>query len=352
MLLPILLVPALFLAAAPKPAWIWTLPEVPGKVYGLGVATADNTRALALKQASDGAKADVVARLRANVKSDTKVSTDFRETRTVAGKSDVATATRSTTAVSDVNIQAQAVDLPGLSIETTYLDTEGASPTIYALAVLDLGIAEQELRSGHNAVLGGLAADPGDDGRAKLRRLQALKKGLVELGRLEPLAGLVRAGGGDPKIAEAIIHTRLLAEQELAALRPSLTFGLTPNAQVPVDAEVKAAVRTAILKEGLGWSDKAPVFAITMRARSGKNGVDLPNRQGGWWDYNRGADFVVAQGTLSLTLVDNTGQEYESTLIVAKGVGINEFQADTQLLQDYKHKLTKAVSAWMADLGK
>jgi len=127
-------------------------------------------------------------------------------------------------------------------------------------------------------------------------RISALARGMAQVWRAWRQQ---RVEAAEQKAAACAERDRLLAEQERAALRPSLTFGLTPNAQVPVDAEVKAAVRTAILKEGLGWSDKAPVFAITMRARSGKNGVDLPNRQGGWWDYNRGADFVV-EGSLEL----------------------------------------------------
>ena len=60
----------------------------------------------------------------------------------------------------------------------------------------------------------------------------------------------------------------------------------------------------------------------------------------------------MAQGSINLTLIDRNGQEYESALVVAKGVGANEFQADTLLIQDYKVKLTKTVAAWLADLGK
>ncbi len=38
--------------------------------------------------------------------------------------------------------------------------------------------------------------------------------------------------------------------------------------------------------------------------------------------------------------------------LTAKGVGVNEFQADNLLLADYRAKLGKAVAAWLADLGK
>jgi hypothetical protein len=119
---------------------------------------------------------------------------------------------------------------------------------------------------------------------------------------------------------------------------------------VELDQDVKGVVRNAVLREGMGWSDQNPLFSITVRVRSGRNGVDLGRRA--WWDYQRSPDFVVAQGSLSLTLVDSAGQEYESVTIAAKGVGVNEFQADNLLLDDYKAKLGKAVATWLNDVGK
>jgi hypothetical protein len=38
--------------------------------------------------------------------------------------------------------------------------------------------------------------------------------------------------------------------------------------------------------------------------------------------------------------------------INAKGVGVNEFQADSLLLSDYKAKLGKAVAEWLNNVGK
>jgi hypothetical protein len=117
-----------------------------------------------------------------------------------------------------------------------------------------------------------------------------------------------------------------------------------------VDEDVKAVVRTAVLREGMGWSDKTPLFSITVRARTGKNGVSIGRRA--WWDHQRAADFIVAQGSLDLTLVDSEGQQYETMTLVAKGVGVNEFQADQLLLADYRAKLGKAVAAWLDNLAK
>jgi len=92
------------------------------------------------------------------------------------------------------------------------------------------------------------------------------------------------------------------------------------------------------------------LFSIALRVRSGHNGVLVG--QSAWWDRKRTPDFIIAQGSLGLTLVDTTGQEYESMSITAKGVGVTEFQADDLLLADYRAKLGKAVAAWLADLAK
>jgi hypothetical protein len=136
----------------------------------------------------------------------------------------------------------------------------------------------------------------------------------------------------------------------MVAARSALTFGLAPSTGVDLDQDVQNVVRTAVLKEGMGWSDQQPLFTISLRVRGGHSGVNVGRRA--WWEYKRSPDFIVAQGSLSLTLADSSGQQYESMNISAKGVGVTEFQADDLLLADYKAKLGKAVAAWLADMAK
>ena len=345
MLSTLLLVPALIAPQAAKPIWISVLPVQPGRVYGLGLA-AITSDAATLRQASDNARADVIARMRANIKADTRVSTVSQETRSSAGP---ATASRSQNTQVDTQVQAQAADLPGLTVEETFLDRPGA--TGYALAYLDLDIAQRELRTRLDTLNADLAADRGEQGiRAKLVQAQALKKAHGELVQLDDLAGLLSGGGGDPVLRADVLKSRLDVERRMVAARAALTFGLAPTPGIDLDQDVKDVVRTAVLKEGMGWSDQRPLLSITLRVRSGRNGVAVGRRA--WWDYRRAADFVVAQGSMSLTLEDSTGQQYESMTIVAKGVGVNEFQADSLLLADYKAKLGKAVAAWLNDLAR
>jgi hypothetical protein len=347
MLPMILLVPALTAPApAARPLWIDVLPAQPGRVYGLGVA-AITTDAVTLRQVSDNARADVISRLRANVKADTRVTTTYQESRTAGGGP--ATASRTQNARVGTEVQARAADLPGLVVQETFLDRPGG--TGYALAYLDLGIAQQELQTRLDTLKADLDAPRPDQGiRGKLVAAQALKKAHEELVRLDDLAGLLSGGGGDPALRGEVLRTRLDVERQMVAARSALTFGLAPAPGIQLDPDVLGVVRNAVLKEGMGWSDRNPMFAITLRVRNGRNGVVAGRRA--WWDYQRSPDFVVAQGSLSLTLVDNAGQEYESVTIVAKGVGVSEFQADSLLLADYKAKLGKAVAAWLNDLAK
>ena len=126
--------PALLMTAPIKPTWVWTLPDFPGRVYGLGVASVTHTRALAIRQATDAAKADAIARLRATLNADTQIKTEYKDSKTLGGKVQTVTASRATIALSDVRIEARGTDIPGLAVETTYLDEEGLTPTLYALA--------------------------------------------------------------------------------------------------------------------------------------------------------------------------------------------------------------------------
>lgn len=348
MLPMLLLVPAL-VAPGPVPAlrpiWINVLPSQPGRVYGLGVAPL-GSEAEALRAGSDNARADVIARMRANIQADTRISTTSQETRSTGN---AATGTRSQSTQVDTRIQAQASDLPGLVVEETFLDRPGA--TCYALAYLDMGIAQQELANRLDGIKAELAAPRPDQGtRGKLVLVQSLKKAHGGLVQLEDLAGLLSGGGGDPALRAEVARVRQDTERRMAAARSAVTFGLAPAPGLELDPDVQDVVRTAVLKEGLGWSERKPMLAVTLRVRSGHNGVTVGRRA--WWDYQRSPDFVVAQGALSLTLVDEAGQQYESMTLNAKGVGVNEFQADSLLLADYKAKLGKAVAAWLADLGR
>jgi hypothetical protein len=345
----LMLVPAVVLQAAPmaRPMWISVLPVQGGRVYGLGLAPLA-TDAETLRSAADNARADVITRLRANVKADTRITTVSNESRSTGA---AATGSRTQNTEVGTQVQAQATDLPGLVVQETFLDRPGR--TGYALAYLDLDICQRELRTRLDNLMADLAADRGETGtRARLVAVQALKKTHGELLRLDDMAGLLSGGGGDPGLRSEVLKARLDTERQLVAARAALTFGLSRSPGVELDPDVQDVVRTCVLKEGMGWSDRDPVFTITLRAQNGGSGATGGRRA--WWDIQRSMGFTIARGGLGLTLVDNTGQEYETMNITAKGVASNndEPEAVRKLLADTKAKLGQAVAAWLADLGK
>jgi hypothetical protein len=352
MLPMLLLVPALVAPLQPgaiRPIWVSVLPSQPGRVYGLGVAPIAGSDAAAVRQASDNGRADVISRLRANVKADTRITTTSQESRSTGA---AATGSRTQDTRVGTEVQAQATDLPGLVVEETYLDRSGS--TGYALAYLDMDLAQRELRARLDAQKADLAADRGEQGpRAKLIAVQALKKAHAELLRLDDLAGLLGGGGGDPQLRADVLESKFGVERKLVAARSALTFGLAPSTGVDLDEDVQNIVRTAVVKEGMRWPDQPgekPLFTIAVRVKGGHSGVQVGRRA--WWEYARSADFIVARGSLTLTLVDSSGRQYESMLINAKGVGVDTIQADDLLLADYKAKLGSAVAAWLADMAK
>jgi hypothetical protein len=342
----LLVAPALVQPAFPsiKPIWVTALPQQEGRIYALGMAPLSAPEAQSMRQASDQARAEVISRLRATVKSDVQVSSRYQETRS---GSQGAAASRTQNVRTDTRVQTRAVELPGLVVEETYLDR--ATRTAYALAYLDIPTAERELRTRYKAQQEDLAADQGGTGaRARLRRIQSLKTAQEELAKLDDLAGLISAGGADATLRSDVRKSRLQVTRQLDDLRASLIVTVKSDQSLGLEADIKNILRNAVLSQGLGWSDKAAELTFVMRMKTGQGRVDIHRKA--WWEYQNNADFIVARGALELTLVDRTGQEYESTTLEAKGVGTSEFQAEQNLLKDFKAKLGRAVETWLADL--
>ena len=299
----------------------------------------------ALRQASDNARADVISRLRANVKADTRITTTYQESRTTGA---AATGTRTQTTQVGTQVQAQAADLPGLVVEETFLDRPGAStpwPTwTWPSPSGSCGRAWTRCRPTW-------PRSAGEQGvRAKLVAAQALRKAHLELLKLDDLAALLSGGGGDLNLRADVLKARTGTETAHGGGpgRPHLRPGARAGRRTGSGHDGRGAFRGAQGGHGLVRPEPHVLHhrARPYRAQRRAGGA------GAWWDYQRSPDFIVAQGSLSLGLVDVAGQQYESMTLVAKGVGVTEFQADTLLQADYRTKLAKAVSAWLADLGR
>lgn len=329
---------------AVKPMWIQSLPSQPGRIYAMGLAVFAPSEAQALKQAQTNARTEVLLRLRASVKS----QTDIKSTAAVQRQSgQAATGSSSSRVAQDNRIATSAVDLPGLVVEETWADQAGR--TAYALAYLDIAVAERELRNRFGALKTDLAQENPEGGpRERLRALQRMKKGQEELNRLDDMAGLIAAGGGDPELRSQVRAQKLAMDRQLDQLRASLTFCIAGDKDMGVGADMTSIVRNAVLRQGLGWAEQGGEFTLQLRYQGDRQGWDIQKRR--WWEYQYNPDFIVARGVLEITLVDKAGTQYESTTIEAKGVGTSEFQADQKLSADYKKKMEATLTQWLAHL--
>lgn len=328
----------------PRPAWIGTLPEAPGRVYAMGLAAFAPGEAQALQQAQAQARMEVLARLRASVKGETNVRTSQAYTQQLSGP---ATGSTSKSVSQEIQVQVQATELPGLTVEETWIDREGR--TAYALAYLDVPTAQRELGLRFDTARQDLAADPPTppDARERLKKLQRMRGIQREMALLDDLTALISAGGGDAKLRGDIRTQRQTLDRQMEKLRGSLSFGVKYPPQSPSGSDLTPLVRNAVLQRGLDWSNGRCDFYLEFH-RSG----DADPRGSRWWTYmpNPPTGFVVARGAIEITLVDAMGHTYESTTLQAKGVGVNEFGADRDILKKLQSSLDTALASWLDSL--
>ena len=344
------------LTASGQPAWISALPEEPGRIYAMGLAPTKEGLAEALTQASHQARGEVLSRLRASVKAETTVSSRANLTQATGGR---AMGSSEQQVDRRTRIQAEATELPGLVVAETWEDRKGG--TAYALAYLDVPVAERELKARFLAQKKDLFQEDGlpPAPRDRLRKLHRLRGAQVELAKLDDLSALVAAGGGDPRLRGQIREGRLAVDREMEQLRNALVFSL----EGAKGANPLAAIlRNAALEAGLGWAETGGDFRLVMdfRSKAGEARLDVPSSHwsggwgGGWVTHttSQATGIIVARGVLSLTLVDRAGTEYEAVDVEAKGLGVSEFQAEQKLKEDFKVKLEKTFAEWLENLVK
>jgi len=327
-----------------QPDWVASLPDRPGRVYALGLASFSPGEAQGIQQAQAQARMEVLARLRASVKGETNVRSSLSYTQQVGG---AATGSTSKSISQDTQVQVRATELPGLVMEETWLDREGR--TAYALAYLDVLVAERELRIRFQGAQKDLAAQPvpSADRRERLRKLQQMKRSQRELLLLDDLAGLITAGGGDPQLLAGIHDQRLALDRQMDQLRASVLFGVRFPDGSRANAELVSLVRNTILKQGLGWSTASCDFYVEFRRAGEASSLDPQASR--WWDYmpDPPPGYVVARGALEIALVDASGAVHESTTVQAKGVGVNPFGADRDILKKYQAAVERALTEWL-----
>ena len=256
------------------PEWIDNLPDVQGRLYGLGMADLGTNQGQALARASISARLEVVTRIRTSVKRQT--STVTRTSELAQGDGGVAKYgdrhTRNATSVT-----AQAEDLPGLVVERTFVDAAGR--TAYALAYLDLGLAQKSL-AGSLARLQERRARVGSERSLKAR--WALRKVKGDLGRLDETMGLLAPTGVGQDLAPKLQQELKVVDGHLAALEnanlPPLDFAklaVAVRANVELPAGLGAYLKAQIEACGLVPRDLAPDLILDLKFKGGDNGPEF-----------------------------------------------------------------------------
>jgi len=256
-----------------RPPWLSLLPQVPGRLYGLGVADLRGPEADARIRAAERARLEVVTRLRATVKGETAVLTQTHETR--SGGLSQGTGERTTR--EELQVGARAEDLPGLAVERFHVDP--ASRVVYALAYLDIAQAREALGASLEVARNGRLRIGSEASRKARFRLRGLRG---ELGRLEGLSGLLASAGllGDFP-AQLQAERKLLEERliklEAAELPPidlaSSSLALRTNTDLPggIQDYLEARIKT----QGPAYRSAGADFTLDLVFSGGSKGPEF-----------------------------------------------------------------------------
>ena len=306
---------ALVPAPVPRPDWVETLPEVPGRFYAMGLADLGTSEAQSLKLAGDRARLEVVARLRTSVQGGTATVTQTTETRR-EGSAASGFGQRSTR--DEVKVKAQAEDLPGLVVERTYLDPR--SRTAYALAYLDMAQARGALTSRLEAVVEArqrVGEEASRVARWQLRRVQG------DLNRLDELSDLLASAGSFGPFRAGLERVRAEVAKRLGQLE---AMDLPPLELAKSSMSLRVNVN---LPSGIQDNLEACLAALGPTHR------------------NAGADFL-----LELTFGGgDKGPEFLFTEMTFASGAIYRLEADLRILEARGTPLTKSATLSLTQAG-
>ena len=258
---------------AVRPPWIDTLPQVPGRLYAMGIADLGSNEGQALTRASERARLEVVTRLRATVTGRTSVATRISEPAAAGG------GFGERQVQDEVSISTQALDLPGLVVESTYIeDLKAPNPgrSAFALAYLDLAQARADLASRLARIRESRSRVGQEKSHKALWRLRALK---VNLDRLEDAFSLLALTGTGQDLGPERQSERRALEGSLALLEKAelppldfsrITVGFRTNVELPLGIEAYLSAQIA----GCGWvrRDLDPDLVLDLAFNAGAEG--------------------------------------------------------------------------------
>jgi hypothetical protein len=303
---PALLVPVLAAQApaqapsqAPRPAWVERLPEVPGRLYALGSAELGTQAGQAIARASDRARLEVVARLRATVAGQTRITTRTTEAR----REGLSAGSGERVVQDEVSVQARAEDLPGLVVEQTFADPPAR--TVYALAYLDLAQARSTLEGRLEGARQARARVGEEQSRRALYRLRRIT---LDLDRLEASVNLLALTGAAQDLRPALQAERMEVDKRLDRLNPANL--------PPVDfAKTAMAVRCNVdLPLGVEGFLKGQVAACGLISRTLDPDLVLDLTFAGG---SRGPEFIFAE----MDVYSGVTYHLEAKMTLAEGGG-------------------------------
>ena len=286
--------------AAPRPEWVESLPEAPGRLYALGTADLTGNVGQAVTRASDRARLEVVSRLRASVKGKTSVMTRTSELQREGGK---ALGYGERRVQDDVSVSARAEDLPGLVVERTFVDQRGG--TVYALAYLDLVQAGTALASRLANVQEARSRVQDELTRQARWRLRKIKD---DLDRLDEAINLLSLTGTGLNLRSVLRSERGLVEARLADLAKAnlppldwskIAIGFRSNVELPQGIEGYLAAQIGVC--GLIHRDLGPDLILELTFTGGRGGpefihADLDVYQGVTYRLNAQLKLLEAGG--------------------------------------------------------
>ncbi|GEM_PF-1284777 len=261
-------------ADAEKPGWIETLPEAPGRLYALGTAEWSRNEGEAIARASDRARLEVVARLRATVQGRTSVTTRSSQTQQQGAK---ATGAGERQVRDEVSVGARAEDLPGLVVERTYSDP--SVRTVYALAYLDLAQARNALAARLDQAREARVRIGDEQSRKARWRLRKLQE---DLNRVDESIALLAVTGAGPELRPALQAERAALDKALQRLEgrnlPPLdlaktAMGLRVNVALPPG--IQAYLEAQIIECGLLVRNLNPDLILSLTFSGGTRGPEF-----------------------------------------------------------------------------
>lgn len=261
-------------AAPARPAWIDTLPDLPGRIYALGTADLTGNEGAAITRAADRARLEVVTRLRATVQGRTSVTTRTSETQ-AAGALPTGGGDRQVR--DEVSVGARAEDLPGLVVERTHSDP--AARTVYALAYLDMAQARSALAARLDQTRQGRTRIGDEQSRKARWRLRKVQE---DLNRIDESISLLAVTGVGLDLRPALQTERAAVDKSLQVLEgktlPPLdlaktAMGLRANVNLPPG--LQAYLESQIVECGLLYRNMNPDLILDLSFTGSAKGPEF-----------------------------------------------------------------------------